>query len=309
MFKKLSQTIFCLGLVLSLFPAQTFAQELQPVLDIQDQKNEEKKDETVLEEEEILEEETVVPEEEPVVSEEESSPPEEATLPKEEEPAPTEEEKPLPEIEATEKPQEEVVNLPQEEPTEKLPSSIEASDYIPVLGQEYEDKGYEGSVDDAILYENFVTKNYKKFLHKDNPFPIGQCTWLAWTRFYQVYGYDSGARGNGKTNAMEIVKAHGNAFELSSTPAAGSVYSMEKNTLYPECGHTGFIEAFDGEYVWISEGNVKFGDSEGNIWFHKVKWADFKKQFPDVVFAVPKVDNKVKERFMDVHKTFFFLLF
>ena len=322
MFKKIAQTIFCFGLVLSLFPAQAFAQEPQPVLEIQDQKNEEEKDETVLEEEKILEEEPevlekepTILEEEPVVSEEETTSPEEqapsleeeATLPKEEALTPMEEEKPLPEI--IDLPQEEIVDLPQEEPIEELPSSIEAPDYIPVLGQEYEDKGYEGSVDGAILYDNFVTKNYKKFLHEDNPFVVGQCTWFAWTRFYQVYGFDSGARGNGKTNAMEIVKAHGDVFELSSTPAAGSVYSMEKNTLYPECGHTGFIEAFDGEYVWISEGNVKFGDSEGNIWIHKVKWQDFKKQFPDVVFAVPKVDNKVKERFMDVHKTFFFLLF
>lgn len=154
------------------------------------------------------------------------------------------------------------------------------------------DLGYVGETKDAIKLDNFVTHNYENFLLPNNPFQTGQCTWFAWSRFYQVYGFDSGARGNGKTNAAEIVKAHPDLFKLSSTPSAGSVFSMEKNTLIPKCGHVGFVEAFDGDYLWISEGNVSFSDTDtGNIWIHKVKWTDFKKQYPDVVFAVPDKDE------------------
>lgn len=150
------------------------------------------------------------------------------------------------------------------------------------------DKGYTGNLKKAMKLDDFKTANLEGFLGNGNPFMVGQCTWFAWARFYQVYGFDSGARGNGKTNAREIVAAHGDKFELSSTPAAGATFSMEKNTLYPQYGHVGFIEAFDGEFIWVSEGNVMFNDRGGNIWVHKVRWADFKASYPDVVFAIPK---------------------
>lgn len=159
-----------------------------------------------------------------------------------------------------------------------------------------QDLGYVGETKNAIKLDNFMTRNYSSFLLPNNPFSVGQCTWLAWSRFYQVYGFDSGARGNGKTNAAEIVKAHPDLFQLSSTPSAGAVFSMEKNTLYPEYGHVGFVEAFDGKYIWISEGNVFGGlDFTGNIWIHKVSWTEFKAQYPDVVFAVPKQEQKEEE--------------
>lgn len=168
------------------------------------------------------------------------------------------------------------------------------------------DLGYVGETKDAIKLDNFITHNYDRFLLKNNPFQAGQCTWFAWSRFYQVYGFDSGARGNGKTNAAEIVKAHPDKFQLSSTPAAGAVFSMEKNTVMPEYGHVGFVEAFDGEYLWISEGNVSFSDTDtGNIWIHKVKWSEFQKQYPDVVFAVPEKElwddsDVIYQKIMDV---------
>ena len=124
------------------------------------------------------------------------------------------------------------------------------------------DKGYTGNLKKAMKLDDFKTANLEGFLGNGNPFMVGQCTWFAWARFYQVYGFDSGARGNGKTNAREIVAAHGDKFELSSTPAAGATFSMEKNTLYPQYGHVGFIEAFDGEFIWVSEGNVMFNDRD-----------------------------------------------
>ena len=147
--------------------------------------------------------------------------------------------------------------------------------------------GYIGEINGAIKEDSFLTRNWDKFKVDGNPFALGQCTYFAWSRFYQVYGFDSGARGNGKTNAMEIVNAHPDKFTISSTPSAGAVFSCEKNTLYPEYGHVGFIEAYDGTYVWISEGNYKVGDTDGYIYLHKMTWESFKAQYPDVVFAVP----------------------
>ena len=327
--KKTCGMMFCLGLLVSVFPIQTFAQEILPVVDeVQDQMIDEEivVDEIVVDEileveevtssevdeienlekvEEIVDSEVVVPkvdEAETIVSEEEIVVEEEEVLESS--------------IECEKEVVEEVVSVdtakecPIQKQTENdvvnVEASIQSNSYVPIVYPEYSDLGYVGEIEDAILYDHFTTKNYTRFEYAENPFMIGQCTWFAWSRFYQIYGFDSGARGNGKTNALEIVRAHEDLFELSSTPAAGAVFSMEENTLYPEYGHTGFVEAYDGEHVWISEGNVKFGQDEGNIWIHKVKWDEFKAQFPDVVFAVPKVNEEVKECFMDVHKTFLF---
>ena len=159
-----------------------------------------------------------------------------------------------------------------------------------------EDLGRIGETEGALKKDWFLTRNYEGFLLKGNPFGVGQCTWYAWSRFYQIYGFDSGARGNGKTNAAEIVNAHPDKFALSSTPTAGAVFSMEKNTLFPQYGHVGIVEAFDGEYLWLSEGNYYIDDYNGGyIWIHKVKWEDFKAQYPDVVFAVSKEEQENKE--------------
>ena len=145
------------------------------------------------------------------------------------------------------------------------------------------DVGFTGEVKNAIKLDSFVTDNWSKFTVSGNPFSMPQCTYFAWSRFYQIYGYDSGARGNGKTNAKEIVNAHPDKFKLSSTPSGGAVFSYEKNALYPEYGHVGFVEAYDGTYIWISEGNY----CGGKIHFQKIAWATFKAMYPDIVFAVP----------------------
>lgn len=149
--------------------------------------------------------------------------------------------------------------------------------------------GYTGEVKNAIKLDNYVTGNWNQFTIASNPFQRGQCTYFAWSRFYQVYGYDSGARGSGKTNAAEIVKAHSSQFKLSSTPAAGAVFSYEKNSLLPQYGHVGFVEAYDEktDTIYISEGNVTINGTSGNIYIHKMKFSTLKKMYPDIVFAVP----------------------
>ena len=118
------------------------------------------------------------------------------------------------------------------------------------------------------------------------PWRIGsQCTTFAWWRFYDTYSYDSGARGNGKGNAKEIVDAHPDLFYLSNSPAPGAVFSQQNHN------HVGFIEKVDDTYIWESDGNVFFhGDQEGGGIRINYKWTyeEFFRFFgSDVVFAVP----------------------
>ena len=148
-------------------------------------------------------------------------------------------------------------------------------------------EGYISSVKNALKYESLLTKDWSKFILVGNPFAMPQCTYYAWSRFYQVYGFSSGAFGNGKDNAREIVAVHGDKFSLGSTPSGGAVFSAQANTRYPEFGHVGFIEAFDGTNLWISEGNYKVNGKEGYIHIYRTTFQAFKAMYPDVVFAVP----------------------
>ncbi|MDO4467695.1 MAG: CHAP domain-containing protein [Bacillota bacterium] len=190
----------------------------------------------------------------------------------------------------------------EEEPTQKKeenkvvkddPNYKEDTWYHP---KEINPQGYVGELKTAIKKDNFVTSSWDAFKIASNPFTVGECTYFAWSRFYQVYGYDHGARGCGKQNAAEIVQANSDKFVLSSSPAAGAVYSAEKNTLYRKYGHVGFVEAFDGKNIWLSEGNVEIGDNKGYIWIHKMAWEEFQEMFPDAVFAVPIKEEKTEKK-------------
>lgn len=85
-----------------------------------------------------------------------------------------------------------------------------------------------------------------------------QCTTFAWYRFYQYYGYDCGARGEGKVYANQVVATHPDAFRLSSMPTPGSIVSFP-GTEENSHGHVAFVEKVDGEYMWYSEGNYDNG--------------------------------------------------
>ena len=148
-------------------------------------------------------------------------------------------------------------------------------------------EGYISSVKNALKLDNYVSLDWSKFITIGNPFELPQCTYFAWSRFYQVYGFSSGAFGNGKDNAREIVSAHSDLFSLSSTPSGGAIFSAQKNTLYPQYGHVGFVEAYDGTNLWISEGNYKVNGKEGYIHIYRTTFQAFKAMYPDAVFAVP----------------------
>ena len=166
---------------------------------------------------------------------------------------------------------------------------------------EAEEWGYIGSsnitVKECTYYAGSDPMNYmiwEKMFSNGNPFPKNvsydyrQCTAFAWGRFYQTYHFDSGARGDGKTNAREIVMAHPDKFVLSSTPSPNSVFSSEWSLGSPVHGHVGYVESFDGENIWISHGNTQ---SSGGIQLNwKYSWQDFKNHFcrKGCSFAVPK---------------------
>lgn len=133
------------------------------------------------------------------------------------------------------------------------------------FGSGAESNGYDGDIKDAIKEDNMFINSagaIKQFSTPGNPFSPGQCTWYAWSRFYQVYGYDSGARGNGKENAREIVAKHGDKFVESSTPAPGGVISFDG----AGPGHVAFIEAVEGDTIWLFDGNY---GGNGTLWLHK----------------------------------------
>ena len=136
----------------------------------------------------------------------------------------------------------------------------------------------------AQIWERYRTIGGGNGFYTVNKRRYWQCTTFAWARFYEVYGYDSGAVGDGCFHAIEIVRAHPTRFVKSTMPAAGATFSKwltETN----HAGHTGFVEAVEGDYMWISEGNY---DSAGGIRFnYRIRISDFSRLYPNTIYAVP----------------------
>ena len=133
-----------------------------------------------------------------------------------------------------------------------IPDKNEGDEKVDTSTNQTVSTGYISSVKNALKYESLLTKDWSKFILAGNPFALPQCTYYAWSRFYQVYGFSSGAFGNGKDNAREIV------------------------------------EAFDGTNLWISEGNYTLSNGDnGYIYIYRTTLQAFKAMYPDVVFAVP----------------------
>ena len=147
--------------------------------------------------------------------------------------------------------------------------------------------GFNGSVKDPIKVDDQRSTDYSIMNVPGNPFAVPQCTWFAWARYYQVYGYDSGARGNGNQNAREIVNAHPDKFQMSSSPAPGAIFSIYSGPyILPQYGHVGFVEAVEGDTMWVSEGNVTLDGRTGVMWFHKVSISQWASQY-NIEYAVP----------------------
>lgn len=128
--------------------------------------------------------------------------------------------------------------------------------------------------------EAWITKNPYA------PTYYGQCAWFAWGRFYELYGYDPGFRGNGWDCVNELVAAHPDKFERSLSPKAGSVFSGIG------VNHVGIVIAVEGDYVTIQEGNIDgktntFQDAKTD--WHTVTYTlnQLRSYYRGVVFANP----------------------
>lgn len=115
----------------------------------------------------------------------------------------------------------------------------------------------------------------------------GQCTWFAWGRFYELYGYDPGFTGNGWDCVDQLVKAQPDKFERSSSPKAGAVFSgIGKN-------HVGIVLKVDGNNITIQDGNYDgvtntFEDAKKD-WQTNTYTLDYhRSRMGGIVFANPK---------------------
>lgn len=94
---------------------------------------------------------------------------------------------------------------------------------------------------------------YKKYNQYYQDGWAGQCTWFALGRFYEIYGFDGGFRGNGQNCVDQLIEAHGDLFEKSDTPVAGAVFSLVGG----EYGHVGIVTAvYDDGSFDIQDCNV-----------------------------------------------------
>ena len=116
----------------------------------------------------------------------------------------------------------------------------------------------------------------------------GQCTWFAWGRFYEIYGYSPGFVSSGKFCAEELVNAHPDEFELSSDePKAGAIFSCGGGgrATSAEHGHVGVVISYDGNTIVTDEGNVSGSDWKRLTYTIE----EFRAAYPNgLVFANPK---------------------
>lgn len=115
----------------------------------------------------------------------------------------------------------------------------------------------------------------------------GQCTWFAWGRFYEIYGYSPGFIGDGWKCVDQLLQAHPDKFEKSNEPAVGAVFSCIGRN------HVGIVVGWDGMNITIQEGNLDgvtntFADAKKD--WHTVTYSleQFRIKCKGVIFATPK---------------------
>ena len=115
----------------------------------------------------------------------------------------------------------------------------------------------------------------------------GQCTWFAWGRFYELYGYDPGFSGDGSSCVKELVSAHPDKFERSSSPKAGAVFSAIGHN------HVGIVIAVKDNTITVQEGNLDgitntFQDAKKDWQTKSYTLDQLRSIYGGVVFANPK---------------------
>ena len=150
-----------------------------------------------------------------------------------------------------------------------------------------------GKLDDSKMSPNF---DNREAWVSANPYAqsgnTGQCTWFAWGRFYEIYGYDPGFRGNGNQCVGQLVNKHPDKFEKSKTPVAGAVFSTGLGEKY---GHVGIVLEVDEENdrIVIQDGNYNgksdsFAVAQKDWGTKEYSLAEFNAKRGGTVYAVPK---------------------
>lgn len=115
----------------------------------------------------------------------------------------------------------------------------------------------------------------------------GQCTWFAWGRFYELYGYSPGFIGDGWKCVDQLLKTHEDKFERSTTPKAGAVFSgIGRN-------HVGIVIDVKGDVLIIQEGNLDgktntFKDARKDWHTKEYTLSQLRAAMQGVIFANPK---------------------
>lgn len=115
----------------------------------------------------------------------------------------------------------------------------------------------------------------------------GQCTWFAWGRFYEIYGYSPGFIGDGWKCVDQLLQAHPDKFIKSNEPSVGAVFSCVGRN------HVGIVIGWDGKNITIQEGNLDgvtntFADAKKDWHTATYSLDEFRTKCKGVVFANPK---------------------
>lgn len=115
----------------------------------------------------------------------------------------------------------------------------------------------------------------------------GQCTWFAWGRFYEIYGYSPGFIGNGWKCVDQLLQAHPDKFVKSNEPAVGAVFSCVGRN------HVGIVIGWNGKNITIQEGNLDgvtntFADAKKDWHTATYSLDQFRTKCKGVIFANPK---------------------
>ena len=115
----------------------------------------------------------------------------------------------------------------------------------------------------------------------------GQCTWFAWGRFYEIYGYSPGFTGDGWKCVDQLVATHPDKFKKSSTPTVGAVFSTLGHN------HVGIVIGWDGSNITIQDGNLDgrtntFTEAKRDWRTKTMPLSTFISSNGGVVFGVPK---------------------
>lgn len=149
------------------------------------------------------------------------------------------------------------------------------------------------SLNESNMYPDF---NNREAWVSENPYSMsglyGQCTWFAWGRFYEIYGYSPGFTGNGNQCARQLLNAHGDKFYESTTPVPGAVFSQGLGEQY---GHVGIVLSVDeaNDTITIQDGNYNgktdsFAVAQSDWGTKTMSLSEFCAKRGGAIFACPK---------------------